>query len=573
MEQGVPGSQNEPFFELLHPKAERAAPPTSSSSSSVDATINGSPPQDPSPLHDIPPSYDFHLSHSSKSSDAMKSGDVGAKSEDPPPFLYRASSLEAPDSHRHAFQGSTLDAVRGPDHGKPMEVTDAWNQVTMAAIDRTMKNYTDNLLHVLESVSGRLSQLETTVQGLEHTISGLKSTEGEKQDQSNVRLLKLEQLIEEVHTGVQLLHDKQKLDEAKSQLTKLHLNDQKPAIGGVSQPPTDGWQQPRFSKEEVQQVAYAEPPPQLAQHLPPQYPPQAHSQYPHAPPPPPPQMQAFVASQPMPSSMNGPSNPTTQQSYPPTVQHLPAQPSMQQVPPPAPQHSMPISSFHSQPPPQPPPQSSYNLPMETAAYSHMQPQHHHPAAPTPYLPEPPQYPAGTHGGPRQQPMPQEVLHPSQQHSSVGPQHMYESAAGRVGHTASSMPPSYAQVPAPKPVPPVSMYETASGGGYGTPSYRAAQPVPSAPSGGGASYPRLPTAQPLQHGLPASSGGSSGPSSRSPLDEVIERVVAMGFSREQVRAVVRQLTENGQSVDMNVVLDKLMNGENSTQAPRGWFGRG
>lgn len=48
---------------------------------------------------------------------------------------------------------------------------------------------------------------------------------------------------------------------------------------------------------------------------------------------------------------------------------------------------------------------------------------------------------------------------------------------------------------------------------------------------------------------------------------------MGFSKEQVRATVRKLTENGQSVDLNVVLDKLMNdGEMHQPAKGGWFGR-
>ena len=113
-----------------------------------------------------------------------------------------------------------------------------------------------------------------------------------------------------------------------------------------------------------------------------------------------------------------------------------------------------------------------------------------------------------------------------------------------------------------------MYETSSGG-YGAPPYRAAQPVPSAPTGG---YPRLPTAQPVAHStLPAVPISSS--SNRSPVDEIIEKVVSMGFSRDQARGVVRHLTENGQSVELNVVLDKLMNGRDSVQPQRGWFGRG
>lgn len=96
------------------------------------------------------------------------------------------------------MKGSTNDTTRGHDHGKPVEVMETCNQVTMDAIDHTIKNYTDNLLHVLQNVSERLSQLENTVQGLEHTIAGIKSAEGEKLDQSNSRLSKLELLIAEV---------------------------------------------------------------------------------------------------------------------------------------------------------------------------------------------------------------------------------------------------------------------------------------------------------------------------------------------------------------------------------------
>lgn len=57
----------------------------------------------------------------------------------------------------------------------------------------------------------------------------------------------------------------------------------------------------------------------------------------------------------------------------------------------------------------------------------------------------------------------------------------------------------------------------------------------------------------------------------PIDDVVDKVVTMGFSRDQVKAIVRTLTENGQSVDLNVVLDKLMN-DGEIQPQKGWFGR-
>lgn len=53
--------------------------------------------------------------------------------------------------------------------------------------------------------------------------------------------------------------------------------------------------------------------------------------------------------------------------------------------------------------------------------------------------------------------------------------------------------------------------------------------------------------------------------------MIDKVATMGFSKEQVRATVRKLTENGQNVDLNVVLDKLMN-DADAQPQRSWYGR-
>ena len=44
-----------------------------------------------------------------------------------------------------------------------------------------------------------------------------------------------------------------------------------------------------------------------------------------------------------------------------------------------------------------------------------------------------------------------------------------------------------------------------------------------------------------------------------MEKVVDDFANMGFTRDQVRGVIRQLTESGQGVDLNVVLDRLMNG--------------
>lgn len=102
------------------------------------------------------------------------------------------------------------------------------------------------------------------------------------------------------------------------------------------------------------------------------------------------------------------------------------------------------------------------------------------------------------------------------------------------------------------------------------------PTASVSPNGGSGYPQLPTARILPQALPTASAvsgssGSAGTGGRVSVDDVVDKVASMGFPRDHVRATVRKLTENGQSVDLNTVLDKLMN-DGEVQPPRSWFGR-
>jgi hypothetical protein len=72
---------------------------------------------------------------------------------------------------------------------------------------------------------------------------------------------------------------------------------------------------------------------------------------------------------------------------------------------------------------------------------------------------------------------------------------------------------------------------------------------------------------------SSSGTPPSSTNRVTIDEVINKVVSMGFSKDQVHAAIRKLTETGQSVDLNIVLDKLMNGGGDArelQSQKGWY---
>ena len=43
-----------------------------------------------------------------------------------------------------------------------------------------------------------------------------------------------------------------------------------------------------------------------------------------------------------------------------------------------------------------------------------------------------------------------------------------------------------------------------------------------------------------------------------MEKIVDDFANMGFTREQVRGVIRQMQDAGQPVDLNVVLDRLMN---------------
>lgn len=56
----------------------------------------------------------------------------------------------------------------------------------------------------------------------------------------------------------------------------------------------------------------------------------------------------------------------------------------------------------------------------------------------------------------------------------------------------------------------------------------------------------------------------------PYNELIEKLVNMGYRGDHVNSVIQRLEESGQPVDFNTVLDRL-NGHSSGGSQRGWSG--
>lgn len=65
-------------------------------------------------------------------------------------------------------------------------------------IDRTMKKHTDTLLHVMEGVSARLSQLESRTLNLENLVDDLKVSVDNSHGTTDGKIRQLKNILVEV---------------------------------------------------------------------------------------------------------------------------------------------------------------------------------------------------------------------------------------------------------------------------------------------------------------------------------------------------------------------------------------
>uniref|UniRef100_A0A5B6ZB85 Putative transcriptional regulator DEF1 isoform X1 n=1 Tax=Davidia involucrata TaxID=16924 RepID=A0A5B6ZB85_DAVIN len=423
----------------------------------------------------------------------------------------------------------------------------------VSEIDRTMKNHADNLFHALEGVSARLSQLESRTRHLENSVDDLKVSVGNNHGSTDGGMRQLENILREVQSGVQVIRDKQEIVEAQLQLAKLQVSKVEPQSETQNTAHVDSVQQaasaPQQSHQQLPPVAIIQPPsglppPTSQQNLPP--PVLLQNQFPQNQIPSVPQRESYFLPP-------GQTQEATNQQF-----QLPPPPAPQQQyqPPPHPQYSQPPP-----PPQQHPSLSAVNPPQP-------QPSLGHHSEETPYMPSQ-NYPPSLRQPPSH---PSSGASPSQQfYGTPSHSHMYEPPSNRPSSGFSS-----AYGPSSGPSEPYPYGGSPSQYGSGSTMKPQQLSSPAMAQSGGSGYPQLPTARILPPSLPTASGvgsgsGSAGTGNRVPIDDVIDKVTNMGFSRDQVRATVRKLTENGQSVDLNVVLDKLMNGGEG-QPQRGWFGR-
>lgn len=68
----------------------------------------------------------------------------------------------------------------------------------MSEIDRTMKKYADNLMHALDGISARLTQLESRTRHFENSVDDLKVSVGNNFGSSDGKMRQLENILREV---------------------------------------------------------------------------------------------------------------------------------------------------------------------------------------------------------------------------------------------------------------------------------------------------------------------------------------------------------------------------------------
>lgn len=456
------------------------------------------------------------------------------------------------------------------------------NHDVIATVELTMKKYADNLMRFLEGISSRLSQLELYCYNLDKSIGEMRSELARDNGEADSKLKFLEKHLQEVHRSVQILRDKQELAETQKELAKIQLAQKESNSATHSQqgeeraspPASDPKKNDNTSDAHSQQLALA---------LPSQVPPQPSV----------PARPVEHHQQPMPQQP--PQNVTPAQGYYlPSVQLSNLPPSMQ------PSHGQYLPS-NSQYQTQPQPAQSqvnqtpqnHSLPQYQQQWSpqitqqgqqqqqqtSMQPQIR-PTSPAVY---PPHYMPSQAATPPPETLP----------NSMSMQMPYSGMSQPVPSRADVMPYGYGGVsrpaqpqPQPQPQPPHQHLKASFGAQPGD-GYSASGPHQALSSGnaymmyeteGGRpqhiSQPHFPHGGYSQNQQPNSSSNMMPRPPQfmrnHPYNELVEKLVSMGYRGEHVASVIQRLEESGQPVDFNAVLDRL-NVHPSGGSQTGWSG--
>ena len=395
-------------------------------------------------------------------------------------------------------------------------------------------------------------------------------------------------LLVQVHRSVQILRDKQELAETQKELAKVRLVQKESSSTSHSQSneersspcPTDPKRTDNAPDTHNQQLALVLPHQVAPQQLPVAPPSQAPALAPAPAPAPAPNV--VQATQQPPYYM-----PPTPLPNPPSMaqlpqnQYLPSDPQYRTPQPTSSQvtQSLPLQQYSQYQQPQPPQQQ---LPQRAQPLQppSMQSQMRTPSTNgyTPYLPSHATNPAPTEVLPNSMPM-------QMPYSGIPPAGCSRSDALPYGYGGAGR--AVSQQPLPQQI--KGSFPAQSGDPYGTSGTHAALPPTSTyvmyDSEGGRTHP---TPQPphfAQAGYPPTSASLQKPTPQNlmvrnpsqsqyirghPYNELIEKLVSMGFRGDHVASMIQRMEESGQPIDFNSVLDRL-NVHSSVGPQRGWSG--
>ncbi|KAL2483242.1 hypothetical protein Fot_44686 [Forsythia ovata] len=454
----------------------------------------------------------------------------------------------------------------------------SFNQDVISPVENTVKKYTDNLMRFLEGISSRLSQLELYCYNLDKSIGEMHSELARDHGEADLKLKSLEKHVEEVQRSLHILRDKQELSDSQNELAKLQLAQKESSLAtnsqqneeGTSLPAPDAKMGDNSSGIQGQPLAVSPPhhvasqpslPTRLIEHqqppvapspsMPSQSMPQAQAYYL----PPPTSSQSSQAQYlPTQSQIQDPSKVAAQSTQsqvnqPPQIQSLP--PYQQQWPPQQGQPQLP-----QLPPVQP--QIMSSSPAVYPSYLSSQPN-----------PSPPEMAA-----PNSMPMQVQFLgasHPG----PTGSEGIMPYGHGGAGRPIQPQPPTQHVKMA---------YSAQSGDGYvpsGTPTLPIGNAYTMFDGEGGRKHHPPPQPHLQQSAYPPSSIPLQNPQHMAtlitrppqfmrshPYNELIDKLVGMGYKGDHVVGLIQQLEESGQAIDFNVVLDRL-NGYSSGGSQRGW----
>ncbi|CAH9116566.1 unnamed protein product [Cuscuta europaea] len=418
----------------------------------------------------------------------------------------------------------------------------SFNQDVIGAVDKSMKKHTDNLMRFLEGISSRLSDLELYCYNLDKSIGEIHSGLVHDHEDSNNKLKSLEKHLQEVHRSIQILRDKQELAEAQEELAKLQLARKVPtsASNNISQQDGERMSHRPSSSDTTNMHSHNNPPELQGQQF------SLSSPHPHQ----------TVVTQPVPSL-------PSQVSI--------AQPQGYYLPPPAPpsqflpqggQHMPPSNSQFLKFANLPPHPSSQAQPVQ-ASHSQSEPSYQQQ-----WLPPQQQI---------QQPSDVYLSYPPNQPNpapEMGPNNMSSGISQPAPNRSDGMP--YGNRPAQQLQAPANHHLKPAfgtpGDGYGN-SYvmydgsegeRGHHHPPTFPQG---SYPPHPALPAVNTNVMAHHPSQM--TRNHPHNELIEKLVSMGYRGDHVINVIQRLEESGQAVDFNAVLDRLNGHSSGGGFRKGW----